>query len=52
MASTLETSIEITAVDAVAALNTLVSGATFTTLHKADVLHVGSARWIAYIIYT
>ena len=52
MASTLETSIEDTAVDAVAALNTLVSGATFTTLHKSDILEVGAARWIAYIIYT
>ena len=52
MASTIETSIEETAVNALAALNTLVSGATFTTLHKADVLPVGGARWIAYIIYT
>jgi hypothetical protein len=52
MASTIETSIEETAVNALAALNTLVSGATFTTLHKADVLPVGGAKWIAYIIYT
>tara|TARA_Y100000310_G_C20367588_1_gene661947 strand:+ start:40 stop:198 length:159 start_codon:yes stop_codon:yes gene_type:complete len=52
MASTIETSIENTAVDALAALNTLVSGATFTTLHKSDVLPVGGAKWIAYIIYS
>jgi len=52
MASTLETSIEKTAVEAVTALNTLVSGASFTTLHQADIVEVGGARWIAYIIYT
>ena len=50
--STLESSIENTAVDAVTALNTLIDGASFTTLHKADILAVGSARWIAYIIYS
>jgi hypothetical protein len=51
MATTIETSIENTAVDALASLNTLVSGATFTNLHKADIVEVGGARWIAYIIY-
>ena len=50
--STLETSIENTAVDAVTALNTLIDGASFTTLHKADVISVGAAKWIAYIIYS
>ena len=50
--STLETSIENTAKAAVTALNALIDGASFTTIHKADIVDVGGARWIAYIIYT